>query len=68
MGDKESGEEGDGDGEGEEGGEGRRPIVPEIPVDVQGYRIIDSRGPDGINNAVSSVNISPLVNVTSNTC
>ena len=55
AGDKEFVEEGEGEGEGE--GEdivgGRRPIAPELPVDVQGYRIIDSRGPEGINNAVS---------------
>ena len=48
-GEKEFGEEGGGEGE----EEGRMPIVLELPVDMQGYRIIDSRGPAGINNAVS---------------
>ena len=48
-GEREFGEEGDGMVEGGE----RVPIVLELPVDMQGYRIIDSRGPDGINNAVS---------------
>ena len=47
-GEREFGEEGDGMVEG-----GKRvPIVLELPVDMQGYRIIDSRGPDGMNNAV----------------
>lgn len=43
----------EGEGEGEDIAEGRRPIAAEVPVDIQGYRIIDSRGPEGINNAVS---------------
>ena len=62
-------EEGEGEGEGEEdeeeeegrrkggvrgGGRGGRvPIVLELPLSIQGYQLIDSRGPDGLNNAVS---------------
>ena len=50
---REFGEEEEAD-EGEEG-EGRVPVLLEVPVDMQGYRIIDSRGPAGINNSVSWV-------------
>lgn len=50
--------------EGEEGGEEEREeergcsgesVVFEVPIEMQGYRIIDRSGPQGINNAVSQI-------------
>ena len=42
--------------ENERGGEGesvrREPLLFEVPIEIQGYRIIDNAGPQGINNAV----------------
>ena len=52
---EEEGEEGGGEGErGEGGGEecAATPIVFEMPIDMQGYRVIDKSGPRGINNSV----------------
>ena len=50
------GEGGEEEGEGDRDGE-RVPIVLELPIDVQGYRIIDSFGPHGVNNSVSAIMI-----------
>ena len=44
----EAGEEEEGEGEGP-----GVPLIAEMPIDMQGYRIIDGRGPEGINNSVS---------------
>ena len=58
---EEEGKEGFGEDEEEEEGEGegvggrRAPIVLELPLCIQGYQLIDSKGPDGINNSVSCI-------------
>ena len=43
------------EGEFGEGEDGRKatPVVFEMPIDMQGYHVIDKRGPQGLNNSVS---------------
>ena len=52
-------EEVGGEGEREEEGGGEEcaatPIVFEMPIDMQGYRVIDKSGPRGINNSVRHI-------------
>ena len=66
-GEEEEKEEGGGEGEVEEGGgEGEgAPIVFEMPIEMQGYRVIDQSGPGGINNAVRQHLILHYIIITS---